>query len=68
MYPDPHVAALSATLQSAEDLLKELSYKSYRYNRERAPDISAQSWALVFIDAEEFEARYQREISNARQA
>ena len=67
MHPDPYVA-MASTLQNANDLIKELSYKSYRYNRERSPDIDPKSWALVFIDAAEFEARYQREKSNARQA
>ena len=38
-----------------------LSYAAYRYNRERAPEISPERWAAVFPEAADYEARYQVE-------
>ena len=63
MHPDPYnpMMAMAATLKSADELLDELTYRSYKYNRDRSPEISAKSWAHVFVDAEKYERRYQEE-------
>lgn len=46
----------------------ELTYRTYRANRLRRPDIAPERWCLVFDDAERFEARYQREPGNCASA
>lgn len=48
------------------DLLTELSYQSYKANRDRAPHIAAERWAEVYPEsASVFEARYQLEKKHA---
>ena len=39
-----------------------LIYACYRYNRQRAPDIAPERWAMVFSDAAQMEARFQEEM------
>lgn len=45
------------------DLIDELTYRSYRWNRQRRPDIPAEKWQRVFGPAAAIllEARYQKE-------
>lgn len=45
------------------DAICELTYISYRHNREIAPDISAERWETVYADAKALETRYQTELS-----
>jgi hypothetical protein len=45
-----------------DDLISELTYRSYKYNRERSPEITIEGWDIVFTPkTEELEARYQKE-------
>ncbi len=44
-------------------LISALVYSSYKFNRERSPQIAAGRWVLVFGDsAEALEQRYQNEV------
>ena len=40
----------------------ELTYRSYRVQRDLFPEIEAGRWAQIFDHQSEMEARYQREI------
>lgn len=46
---------------SVATILDELTYRSYAYNRDIAPDIAPERWARLFADAEALERRYQSE-------
>ena len=46
-----------------EDMVDELTYRSYAHNRALAPDVPAARWASVFKGAAMLETRYQREIA-----
>jgi hypothetical protein len=43
-------------------LIADLTYISYRHNRQIAPDVSAERWAKIYADAKFLEARYQTEL------
>jgi len=43
------------------DVIDELTYRSYRFNRDSSPDVTPEKWGLVFGNVPEMEARYQRE-------
>lgn len=45
----------------------DLTYRAYEYNRNKAPDITPESWKKIFgPEADEFEARYQADKMIAR--
>ena len=45
------------------NLIDELTYKSYAYNRSLSR-LPAASWAVIFPDWQRFEQRYQQEAAN----
>ena len=48
-----------------EDIVGDLTYRSYAYNRDRSPDITPEQWKTVFgpkVDI--MERRYQQELSD----
>lgn len=49
------------------ELIADLTYQTYAYNRGRSPDITPESWKAIFVgdDVDAFEARYQAEKVNA---
>ena len=59
------VANLKATVEnrSPADMVNELTYNNYSYNRERSPDITVEQWGRVFGEsvARKMEARFQKE-------
>jgi hypothetical protein len=46
---------------SPENIVQDAIYMSYRYNRDRSPDITPEGWQSVFGDTRLMEVRYQRE-------
>lgn len=55
-------AVADAYAKKDQGLISEATYMNYKYNRNRAPEISAQDWEVVFGDTTEMEARYQMEL------
>jgi hypothetical protein len=49
--------------QSPEQVTDELIYRSYRYNRERFPEIPAVRFAMAYPNGAALEERYQGEIN-----
>lgn len=44
------------------NIIDELTYRSYRWNRQLTPDVKAERWELIFgPQAIDMEARFQRE-------
>ena len=50
----------------SQHLVDELTYRSYRHQREIAPQISPKRWESVFQNVSQMEARYQKEIAFVR--
>ena len=48
-------------------LVADLMYRTYAHNRDKSPEITAESWKKIFVgdDVDAFEARYQEEKANA---
>lgn len=46
------------------EILKSLTYASYKHNRIRSPDLSVKDWAVIFGEkqAKQFEELYQLEL------
>ena len=44
------------------ELLNELIYRSYAYNRRRSLEIPPEKWAIIFSNADELERQFQEEI------
>lgn len=51
---------------TAEELIDELTYSCYRFNREESPNVTPEQWAAIFRNVRAMEARYQRELRDAR--
>jgi hypothetical protein len=49
------------------NLVDDLTYASYKFNRLNCPDITPESWAKIFRNADIYEARFQEEQRNVRQ-
>lgn len=47
----------------AEDIVDELIYRSYVYNRERFPDQTPERWSTVYDNVPAMERRYQASIN-----
>ena len=47
-----------------DEILEELTYRSYRENRRLVPDISAERWAERYSTGPLLEERYQKEIAD----
>ena len=43
------------------ELVDELTYSSYRYNRQRSPGVTPKQWETIFSNVEAMEARFQNE-------
>jgi hypothetical protein len=43
------------------DIVQDAIYVSYKFNRDRSPDITPEGWQSVFGDTRLMEVRYQRE-------
>jgi hypothetical protein len=43
------------------ELIDELTYRNYSYNRKRSPEIPAEKWRKVFSNADKMEKRFQAE-------
>lgn len=46
---------------TTSELISELTYSCYRYNRDRSPEITPEGWARVFPTGPELERRYQED-------
>ena len=44
------------------NLIYELSYQSYKFNRDTSPMVSLEQWGLIYQDIETLEARYQTDL------
>lgn len=53
---------LDSTVDQITAAVDELTYLSYKANRQRSPHISPQEWASIYQNGEAMEARFQREI------
>lgn len=57
------------TLESDGDqIVDELVYRSYSYNRERFPDTTPERWSTVYPNVDAMERRYQRAINDHAEA
>lgn len=45
------------------DLIDNLTYINYAYNRERSPDIKPSQWAKIYPNADKLELRFQVELA-----
>ena len=50
------------------ELVSELIYANYAYNRRRFPDRPARDWTAIFINVTEMEKRFQEEENVERMA
>lgn len=46
-------------------LIEDIVYTSYKYNRDRSPDIKPEEWAAIFLNVAAMEKRYQEERCKA---
>ena len=44
-----------------QQLVNELTYTSYKFNRQRSPDLTPDQWTKVYPNVDRLEARYQQE-------
>jgi hypothetical protein len=47
------------------DIVDEMVYRSYSYNRQRAPDIKPEEWARIFPNGKALEVRYEADKAAA---
>ena len=47
--------------KSAAEIVGDLTYINYAFNRQRSPQISPERWALIYPRAAELEEHYQEE-------
>jgi hypothetical protein len=53
------------TEDDIRNAINDLKYQSYRYNRQRSPEIAHGRWHLIYgVDAYLYEVIYQKEIGN----
>jgi len=50
------------TTTTFKELIDELTYRSYSYNRLRSPEIPAEHWRKVFSNADNMEKRFKAEV------
>lgn len=50
-----------AEKKTPREIVDELTYRNYAYNREKAPAITPEQWAKVYGDTTTLETRYQEE-------
>jgi hypothetical protein len=43
-------------------IIDELTYRCYRYNRQRTPDITPNQWSTTLPNVEAMEKRFQSEV------
>jgi hypothetical protein len=48
-------------MDKLKEFIDELIYRSYKYNRQRSPEIPAEKWKTIFQNATEMENRLQSE-------
>lgn len=51
-----------------EQIVDELVYRSYSYNRERFPETAPERWSTVYPNVAAMEQRYQRAINDRAEA
>lgn len=44
------------------ELIDELTYRSYAYNRLRSPDISPERWSKIYGDTKLMEIKFHNEV------
>lgn len=54
------------TTTSVLAVIDALTFASYRFNRDRSPEIAPERWGRIFAGVEALEARYQRERTALR--
>ena len=62
-YVDQEGNAYSPPMKAVE-LLDELTYMNYKYNRQRTPEITPEQWGKIYRNVEALEARYQADLTN----
>jgi hypothetical protein len=55
---------LEQAVKDSTRLVDELTYASYKFNRERSPNIAPERWARIFPEAVALEKRFQRTASS----
>lgn len=59
---EPKTVTASEVMSDLGEMLDDLTYRSYSYNRSLSPNIKPWQWARIFPDAAALEARYQQEL------
>jgi hypothetical protein len=52
------------TEKASIEVLEELMYRSYKFQRDKFPSISPMRWKVVYLFQEDYEIRYQWEKEN----
>jgi hypothetical protein len=55
---------MNETTTTFKELIDELTYRSYSYNRQRSLEIPAEHWRKVFSNADNMEKRFQTEVNH----
>ena len=53
------IAEIKDRVLNVNQLIDELTYLNYRFNRENAPQVTPLEWAAIYHDAERMERRFQ---------
>ncbi len=48
--------------EERENLISEMAYACYKFNRQRSPDVSPERWSKIFSHTDLLEERYQGEL------
>ncbi len=51
---------------TTKQLIDELTYSCYRYNRMRSPHLSVEGWCIIFKDVNALEQRFQQELTDGK--
>jgi len=54
------------TEKASLEILEELMYRSYKFQRDRFPSISPLRWKAVYLNQEDYEIRYQWEKEHGK--
>ncbi len=50
-------------LITVAELLDELTYANYKFNRQRSPDITPEQWSKIYRNVGALEARFQADLT-----
>lgn len=49
-------------VKTIPEIIDELTYASYRFNRQHSPEIGLDMWRISYQNVDELEARFQKEV------